>query len=337
MTRYLGTVLPGLEEIAANEISAKLPGTTVVERARGRLYFECLLPVSDLAALRTVDNLFVALGEFAAGPHKADLPALGRAAADALGAASADTPHTVWVNASRAGTHTYSRFEAAEAALSAILRRAPRLRLGTVREHDLELRLDVEQGRARLALRLTDATFRFRGAERAFSAAALRPPIAHALAWLTHPAAADVFLDPFCGSGTIVGERATYPAVRIVGSDKSADALAAARRNVGQRPAIELHDWDARRLPLETHSVDAVATNPPFGRQVGERSEMALLYRDFARELQRVLVRRGVAIVLTELPDVLTTSVERTRLHAQRITQVSLKGLRAEIIRLTSA
>jgi hypothetical protein len=59
------------------------------------------------------------------------------------------------------------------------------------------------------------------------------------------------------------------------------------------------------------------------------------LYRDFARELQRVLAPGGVAIVLTELPEVLMAGVARTRLHAEQVTQVSLKGLRAEVLRLS--
>ena len=335
MTRYLGTVLPGLEAVATDELRTKLAGAVVIEAARGKVYFECAAGTAELFVLRTLDNLYRDLGVLEVGPHKADLPALGRAAALAAEAVPVEVGQTVWVNASRVGTHTYSRFEAAETALAAMLRRSPRLRLGTARKHDVELRLDVEHERARLALRLTDAAFRFRGAERAFSAAALRPPVAHALVWLTQPAPTDLFLDPFCGSATIVAERATYEAVRVVGSDTAAEALAAARANVGGCARVELHQWDARLLPLEARSVDAVATNLPFGRQVGERDEMAVLYRDFARELQRVLVPRGVAIVLTELPDVLTAGLERTRLFAERVTQVSLKGLRADVLRLS--
>ena len=335
MTRYLGTVLPGLERIAASEISAKLPGAEIAETSRGKLFFGPVVSEDAALALRSFDNLYLDLGAFEAGPHRTDLPALGRRAARLLeGMASLPLGErrTVWVNASRVGPQTYSRFEAAEAALAAILRHAPRWSSGTDREHQIELRLDVDGSAARLALRLTDATFRFRGRERAFSAGALRPTVAHALAWLTEPSETDVFVDPFCGSGTIAAERAFYPARRVIASDLSADALAAARKNVGER--VELQVWNALALPLDSASVDVVATNLPFGRQVGDRAAMGALYRDFARELQRVLSPGGVAVALTELPDDLFAAVERTRLAAERVTEVSLKGLRASVLRV---
>ena len=337
MTLFLGTVLPGLERVAADEVRAKLPGASIVGLERGKVTFEHTASTDVLLGLRTMDNLYEELGGFEVGPHKADLARLGRAAAQAAASVRPDRPRTVWVNASRVGTQTYSRFEAAEAALTAIVQRDGPWRLGTAREHQVELRLDVEQTRARLALRLTDSTFRFRGAQRAFTAAALRPPVAHALVWLTQPAVSDVFLDPFCGSGTVVEERAVYEAVRVIGSDASPEALVAARENVGTSARVELYEWDARHLPLDARSVDAVATNLPFGRQVGERAEMAELYRDFARELQRILSPHGVAIVLTELPELVEGGLERTRLLAERVTHVSLKGLRADVLRVAPA
>lgn len=335
MTCYLATVLPGLESVAADEVAAKVPDATIAERGRGKLYFETRAAASTLLALRTVDNLFVSLGQLRVGPHKADLAALGRDAAELVGEDS-NVGGTVWVNASRSGAHTFSRFEAADAVLAAVLRRAPRWRAGTAQEHAVELRLDVGGDRGRLARRMTDARFRFRGAERAFSPAALRPPVAHALVWLTRPQDADVFLDPFCGSGTVVSERAAYPATRIMGSDVSAAALAASRANVGASGAVELHAWDARRIPLEPRSVDAMATNLPFGRQVGSRDELPALYLGFAREAQRVLAPKGGAVVLTDLPELLLAAVEKTRLRAERMLTLSLKGLRPEMIRLSA-
>ncbi|HEU5316170.1 MAG TPA: methyltransferase domain-containing protein [Chloroflexota bacterium] len=333
MPAYLLTVPPGLERVAGDELAAKLPGATVRETERGRIVVEASASDSDLLALRTVDNVYVFLGEVRIGPHRADLPALGRCAADLLDAHAAQRPVTLWVNASRRGPHSYSRFEAADAVAGAVLHRRPRWRLGTPAEHSVELRLDLDGERAWLSRRLSPPELRWRGRERAFAAAALRPPTAHALVWLTAPSAQDVFLDPFCGSGTIVLERAAYDAQRIVGSDVAADAIASARENAGGA-RLELHQWDARSLPLDARSVDAVATNLPFGRQVLDAAALPGLYLDWARELQRILAPGGVAIALTERPDVLLHAVQRTRLRAEQVLTLSLKGLRPEIVRL---
>jgi 23S rRNA G2445 N2-methylase RlmL len=295
--------------------------------------------VERLLELRTVDNLFRFLGECEVGPHRADLEVIGmRCAAliddQALLGAGNGGARTLWVNASRTGRHRYSRFEAAQAVAEAVVRRVPGWRLGSEREHDRELRLDIDDARAWLSVRLTLPSFRFRGRERAFAKAALRPPVAHALVWLTQPRPNDVFIDPFCGSGTIVLERAAYPAQRIVGGDAAPEALAAARKNLRAAP-VELQRWDARALPLEARSVDAMATNLPFGRQVLDRETLPVLYGGLAREVQRVLAPGGVVVALTEVPEVLFGAVERTRLRAERVLTLSLKGLRPAVVRLT--
>jgi tRNA (guanine6-N2)-methyltransferase len=335
VTRYLVTVLPGLEPIVADEAAAKLPAATVRETARARVVLEVAAPASALMELRTADNVFELLGEATAGPHRADLEPLGRACAALLPDPTDDDRQTLWVNASRRGAHTYSRFEAAHVVSAALLRRRPRWTLGTAESHSVELRLDVEDDRALLSRRLSPPTFRWRGRERAFAAAALRPPVAHALVWLTRPDPQDVFVDPFCGSGTVLSERAAYPAARIVGGDASPAALEAARQNVAALGTIELRQWDARALPLDGRSVGVVATNLPFGRQVLDASALPELYLAFAREMQRTLTRGGVAVALTERPDVLEQAVERTRLRLERVLALSLKGLRPEVVRLS--
>src|SRR4051794_5728099 len=59
-----------------------------------------------------------------------------------------------------------------------------------------------------LALRLSDERMRHREYKLEHMPASLRPTAAAALAWLTQPDDDDVFLDPMCGAGTILIERA---------------------------------------------------------------------------------------------------------------------------------
>jgi tRNA (guanine6-N2)-methyltransferase len=349
VTLFLATVLPGLEPIAADEAAAKLPEMRIAETRRGRLLLDHDGAPEVLLALRTIDNLFLFLGTLPAGPHRAHLAALADAAAAAVEPAlpaqvrrlspsrdSAAQRVTLWANASRAGKHSYSRFEAAEAVMHAVLRRHPSWRPGTTTNHLIELRLDVEESIALLSARLTPPSFRFRGEERAFTTAALRPPVAHALVWLSDPHPDDVFLDPFCGSGTILAERAAYPAHALLGGDASAEAVAAARRNLPSDGArVRVEHWDARRLPLDSATVSALVTNLPFGHQVLAPADVAPLYLDFARQAQRVLMRAGVAVVLTDQVDTLLRAVDKTRLRAERVLGLSLKGLHPEVVRLT--
>lgn len=84
---------------------------------------------------------------------------------------------------------------------------------------------------------------------------ALDASVAAAMVRLTRPRPDDVFLDPTCGSATIVLERRhDGPAALAIGSDLDpgarADVLA-----------------DATRLPLADASVTALAANPPWGHR----------------------------------------------------------------------
>ena len=241
---FLATTLAGLEGVLADEARAKLPQ---VRRARADAAARSILEAPDPAPLfdlRTADNLYRVLRRFRVGPHRADLdgvcdvaagidlrPFAARKPRRAGGAG----PPTLFVNASRAGQHTYSRFELAAAATAGLLARQPGWREGEADERTTwSCAWTRATTRAVLSLRLTPPTFRFRG-DRAFSPAALRPTVAHALVWLSRPAPADRFLDPFCGSGTVLSERLPYPAVRLLGGDREAAAVRAARSNLPRR------------------------------------------------------------------------------------------------------
>jgi len=339
---FLATTLAGLEDVLADEVRARLPAVRVRERGRGRLILEAP-DAAPLLGLRTADNLYRVLGRFRIGPHRADLAAVTAAAAAVDlrpfappgGGDAGGPPPTLFVNASRAGQHTFSRFELAAAATAGLLGAHPRWREGEATAHDLELRLDAAADRALLSLRLTPAAFRFRG-ERAFSPAALRPTVAHALVWLSRPAPADRFLDPFCGSGTVLAERLAYPAARLTGGDADAAALRAARANLPPAPALGLARLDARRLPLRAGVVDAAVSNLPFGRQVAAPDGIDALYRDFARELARVLSPGGRAILLTDQVPALQAALAAAGLRGESRLELSLKGRHPQAVAVTA-
>jgi 23S rRNA G2445 N2-methylase RlmL len=361
---YLATVLAGLEPVAASEIRAKVSDAAIQETWRGKVLFRSGQSVAHLLRLRTIDDLFVLIERFPQGPHRMHLAELERAVArldtDKALHVAAWLPRgrpTVFVNASRAGKQTYSRFEAADAALRGLLARNPRWRAGTAEVHDLEFRLDVAGEEALFSLRLSPPGFRYRGEERAFTQAALRPPVAHALVWLSEPNPRDFFLDPFCGSGTILAERAAYAAREIAGGDLSPEVLAVARANLARSPhpsplpggeggsrslgsrsgeAAWLMQWDARRLPFRGGTIDKIVSNPPFGHQVLAESEIGPLYERFASELARVLAPGGWAILLTDQAAALRRAAARASLHVEPLAAVSLKGLHPQIWRLAA-
>jgi 23S rRNA G2445 N2-methylase RlmL len=323
------TIKHSLEAVLADELRAKVDDAARIDVSRGRVTFEAARPPNHLLVLRTADNLYALVAGLTVGRTRSALVDLERVIArtdlseplTAAFPAGAPASATFVVNAARAGDHTYSRFEAAAAAERGIAAQRHRWRTGSADRHDIEFRLDLVGDVAWFSLRLTGPDYRFRGAGRASVPGALRPSAAHGLVWLTRPSPADVFLDPFCGTGTLAAERACYPNRRVIAADREEMPRAP------NTPALfDVLRADARAMPLVASSVDAVATNLPWGRQVLTSSVLPDLYRAFLQELARVLRRAGRAALLTEHERLLREAMPQSLRVAATI-RLSIRGV----------
>lgn len=118
---------------------------------------------------------------------------------------------------------------------------------------------------------------------------------------LSRPTPQDVVLDPLCGAGTIVIERALLaPFDRLIGGDIRDEAVTMARRNARAAGVVATwRPWDARSLPFDDASVTRILTNLPFGKQVGTHEENEGLYTALIQEFGRVLTADGLMVTLT--------------------------------------
>lgn len=297
---YLLTVLPGLEEIAAVEV-AGLAGAHVTRRFTGALLVRLDAPPASLARLRTVLDALLFAGYLPpagpAGPLFRDhRPA--RQALMALATARPDLPLTFYVHVPRDLPAEEARRWRAEAA--ADLARAG----GRVEPEGAALQSEViiVGGDAVLAIRVLGQPPGQRPLPAGALPASLNATLAAALVWLTSPAPDDVFLDPLCGAGTLLRERALAgPYARLLGGDRDERAVALAQANLAGLPNLALEQWDATALPLEDGSVDKAALNPPYGRRAGSHVSNTALYPALIAELARVVRAGGlVALVTTE-------------------------------------
>ncbi|HEX5479843.1 MAG TPA: methyltransferase [Dehalococcoidia bacterium] len=159
-------------------------------------------------------------------------------------------------------------------------------------------------------VRLTPDEFAQRRYKRAHLPASLKPTVARALALWSGPRADDVVLDPMAGAGTILRERADAgPAKLIAGGDVDRVAIDAAQTNAGSHPHLAL--WDATRLPIRGESIDAMITNPPYGRQHEAVRGLDRLYRALLREAARALRPGGRLVVLTGEPAILMGAIPK--------------------------
>jgi 23S rRNA G2445 N2-methylase RlmL len=108
-------------------------------------------------------------------------------------------------------------------------------------------------------------------------------------------------LDPLCGAGTIIIERALLaPFDRVIGGDIRDEAVAMARRNARAAGVMATwRVWDARSLPFDEASVTRIITNLPFGKQIGTHEENTALYTTLIKEFARTLTPDGLLVTLT--------------------------------------
>ena len=348
---YIAHTQPGFEAIAADEIATRISGAreitrrVVPDRAGMTVFFA---PAADkLGVLRTAEDLFGLAGYRAGvGPENKELDKIRGVSREAplveaaLVARVKVSPGTragrrlkFRVIARMAGEHEFRRVDFQRAVERGILERSDHTWRLQEEGADVELWATMIDSEFFLTVRLGDDAMRHREYKAAHRPASLRASSAAALAWLSEPRDDDVVLDPFCGAGTILIERAHLGRyAMLLGSDRDAAALAAARVNVGARyKPIQLENWDAGALPLGDASVNKIVTNLPWGLRYGSHGENRKLYPIWMREFARVLKPGGLMVMLTAEWR-LMRELERTRKFApSKIIRVSVLGKSAAI------
>jgi len=348
---YLIQTQPGFESIAWNEIAARIPnakklGTRTVPERNGMLVVEASRP-EPLASLRCAEDVF-ALVSYRRGLID-DATALDRIRAIVRGCTHLDDAlraRLAFVKGARAGKKL--RFKVVARMVGEHdFRRTDFMRAvetGVVENGDHNWRPDDDTSEVEfwatmlrdefiLAMRLSDDTMRIRDYKVAHRPGSLRPSVAAALAMLSNPAPNDVFLDPLCGTGTVLIERAHCGRYGLLlGGDSDRDTLDAARENIGPRyKPIELKQWDAVALPLEDASVDKLVSNLPWGMKHGSHADNRRLYPRLIAEFRRVLKPGGTMVLLSAEMRLMSELWTKAHIRPLRILHVSVLGAPAAI------
>ncbi|HLI09487.1 MAG TPA: methyltransferase domain-containing protein [Ktedonobacteraceae bacterium] len=308
---YYVMTMPGLETVAFSEIRERVPDAELVKFSRGVAQFRSAEPPAGLLALRAVEDVFITLAYISGLGHRRDaLRVLHSATLHSnlehtlalwRRAHHGRRPATWRVVSQKQGAHEFRRVDAGNTVIDALKEALPRGIHPVKDEADIEFWLWLNGGEALLGLRLSDATMRHRTYKQEHLPASLRPTVAAAMSLLSRPTAEDIVLDPLCGAGTLLIERALLAPVREeLGGDIRKEAVTMARRNA-QAAGIRAHwrVWDARELPLEAGSVTRILTNLPFGKQIGTHEANTRLYAKLALGFRRVLAEDGILVTLT--------------------------------------
>jgi precorrin-6B methylase 2 len=356
-TTYILHVVAGLSEVAAAEVRECIPDARLSEPLRAFdertdvLIVRTAAPPAALLHLRTIEDAFVeAASERDIPSARAGLSQVRTAIArsrrfDGAMSLALSTRgargrrHTFRVVARKAGEHAFRRVDLQHAVEHAVLDRLPTWRLV---EEDAQIEIWVQLVGKRLiaGVRVSDITLRNRTYRRVSLPAALKPSVAAAMVRISQPLPDDVFLDPMCGSGTILIERALAGRYTLLlGGDSDPDAVAATRENVGRRyQPIEIRAWDARSLPIEDGAASVIACNLPFGKQIGSVRGNRALYPALIEEWARVLRPGGRMVLLVSDRALLLRALElHSGLRTQQEIPVLVRSQRATIFVVSAA
>jgi 23S rRNA G2445 N2-methylase RlmL len=321
-------VIPGLEQIAGEEIVRELHGE-VKRTGPGLIVFRVPEIDASLLGLRTVEDVFLlAWGTDQLTYRAEDLERIRRWTAHEADWANLLRLHhavrprpkgkpTYRLVTQMTGTHGYRRVDAGKALAKGLAGHLPASWRPAEENAAVEIWLTIHEKTAVCGLRLSDRSMRHRTYKREHLPASLRPTLAAALVRLAEAGLHEVVVDPMCGAGTILAEllgarevlwerakeqgqrpKDSGPRLTVVGGDLEAAALSCAAVNLRTLGLVGLVRWDARRLPLADQSVDCIISNPPFGKRLGEPEEMATLYCRLVVEYDRVLRAGGRAVLL---------------------------------------
>lgn len=245
---YYAQTMPGVEEIAWLEIRDRLRGAhfqryLFAREQNGIVVFDYAGPAQDLLRLRTTEDVFSQiayhddltrlrrdlrlLGELV---EKSE--GVGQMVNDYLRIRRFSAPPTFRVISRQYGKFEYTRKELTATLWRSLKARYPRW-TPVADDAQVEFWANLLGSQFLLGARLSDRTMRHRFERKVELPASLRPSVAAAMVLLTEPGPDDIFLDPMCGSGTILYERMQAgPYGRVLGGDIDPERVDAARKNV---------------------------------------------------------------------------------------------------------
>jgi 23S rRNA G2445 N2-methylase RlmL len=336
-------VIPGLEPVAAEEISRDLDGT-VKRTGPGMVVFRAPVIDQSLLHLRTVEDVFLYAWGTDQLTHRAeDLARIRRwTAHDADWNLLLQIHHalrpkpkakpTVHLVAQKTGEHVYRRVDAQKALAKGLAGKLPESWRYVEDNAAVEIWLTIHGGTAICGLRLSDRTMRHRTWKLEHVRASLRPTVAAAMIRLAEIKPNQTVVDPMCGAGTLLAEAHAwakhYGNTRIVvwGGDTEKAALRAATANLRSLGPATLHHWDAAALPLPDQSVDRIVSNPPFGKQLSRPGQIAPLYQRMLASYDRVLKPGGRAVLLVSDLAALREAAGAVSWRSQRQLKVRVLG-----------
>jgi len=138
----------------------------------------------------------------------------------------------------------------------------------------------------------------------------LRPELASILCLISEPKDNDIFMDPFCGYGSIPIQRLFIPNCKykeIIASDNNFELVSKLKIKIKQlqkKKTIKnftIKNFDALNLnSLPNNLINKIVTDPPWGLRASKVDNIEEFQNIMMDEFYRVLAQNGILIILAK-------------------------------------
>jgi tRNA G10 N-methylase Trm11 len=130
----------------------------------------------------------------------------------------------------------------------------------------------------------------------------LRGELSYLMNFLSNPKSYDVYLDPFCGNGSLPINRAKYfPYKKIIAAD--IDISRIAKKDTSTIKSFEIRQIDHLKTALNLN-VNKIVTDPPWG-EAEKIEDLGEFYSAMFSKFSKLLNRKGIIVLLTSQKDLI--------------------------------
>lgn len=306
MHRYASTFITGLKKFIGNFIEEKLSNVKILLLFDGLIVYQTDTELNKLKKLRCFNNTFIVLRIFNKLSTAPIYEMLHKISKDNF------IENTILSNLELGETGKTFRLIASNENEFVSINNALRVKIENkiklVRKlHLNKSKPDIEfwflyrsEGYGLFLKRITSHT----AYEKLLERGELRPELSHILCLMSRPHEHDIFLDPFCGYGSIPIERSlSFPFNMIFSTDNDLVKIKYIRNKIKNIPikgtfipklqnALDLKSF-------EDNFIHKIVTDPPWG--IFEKMDMDIsnFYYLMIQEFHRVLKREGIMVILT--------------------------------------
>jgi tRNA G10 N-methylase Trm11 len=180
-------------------------------------------------------------------------------------------------------------------------------------------------------------------ADKTLHKGALRPEISNLLCRMSEPKESEIFLDPFCGYGSIPIERyLSFPSPNLIfARDKDKEMTTYTKEKMKQskikREKVIVQNADLfGEKRFDDNFIDKIVTDPPWGIYEDLGENLQSFYSRMLAEFIRIVKAHGIIVILTAKKEEMEKSINKVASFIQKWEKIDVlvSGKKASVYKI---